>query len=405
MIFELSGPVDGKPGETLVAWVLSFPQEETFAARGGFHIISQSRKDLVQDVNSYPNPVTNPLKRSIAYDPGSDNSSDNRGDGAAVSNPCAATTTACLIVKFGAPGLAADDWIIFSQSIFSGGAEISKDDLCKAKITYMFSDGYMTTSNFGRCTPVSPALIASSWHPDPHVSPQVVKTNVLLAQTPPLPCTPVPGSDPPRCQDPTEMPPEDADPTTEGGQLGQSCNNGTTVGSINISGTIKGPNVTVNAGQTCNYTNCEFLGSLTINGGNVSLGNCQVDGNLTMTSGTLNLTASTYVIGNVQIADGNADSIRPNHFNIGPNARIKGNLTIQNLPGNEPGLVCGTTVAGGVTVNNNQSLIQVGASQSLGQQNCPINTISGGFSCKNNNPKVTGGGNSVSGGTSPDCPK
>jgi hypothetical protein len=244
--------------------------------------------------------------------------------------------------------------------------------------------------------------MASSWHPDPHVAPQIVKTNVLLAQAPPLPCTPVSSGEGVACLDPTATPPEDADPTKEGGQLGQTCNNGASVGSISVSGTIRGPNVTVNAGQHCNYTNCEFLGSLTINGGNVSLGNCQVDGNLTMTSGTLNLAASTQVLGNVQIANGSADSTLPNRFTIGPSVKINGGLTIQNLPSNEPGLVCGTTVSGGVTMNNNQSSIDIGQAKTPNAALCPGNKIAGGLDCKNN-ANVIGGGNNVSGSISPQC--
>jgi hypothetical protein len=49
----------------------------------------------------------------------------------------------------------------------------------------MFSDGFTTTSNFGRCPTVSLPLIASSWRPDPHVAPHIIKpnkSNVLLAQ-------------------------------------------------------------------------------------------------------------------------------------------------------------------------------------------------------------------------------
>ena len=195
-------------------------------------------------------------------------------------------------------------------------------------------------------------------------------------------------------------PPEDADPTHEGGQLGQSCNGGATVGSTDVSGTIPGPNITVSAGQRCNYTNCEFLGSLTINGGNVFLGSCKVDGNLTMTSGTINLSTSTQVIGNVQIANGSAVSLLPNSFMIGPSAQIGGGLTIQNLPVNEPGFVCGSTISGGVTLNNNKSLIQIG--EPAGQSNCPGNGITGGLSCKNNTD-VTGAGNMVSGSISPQC--
>src|SRR5205823_2149601 len=152
----------------------------------------------------------------------------------------------------------------------------------------------------------------------------------------------------------------------------------------------------------CNYTNCEFQGSLTINGGNVFLGNCRVDGNLTMTSGTLNLSTSTHVFGNVQIANGSDVSLLPNSFTIGPLDQIDGGLAIQNLHGNEPGLVCGTTVSGDVTVKNNQSSIQIGQGAGAGQ--CPGNRIAGGLSCKGNTPGlITGGGNAVSGGASGQC--
>src|SRR5262249_7887106 len=70
ILFDLSGPAGGKPGETLVAWVLTLPQEQAFARNGRFHIISQSRENLVQDVDYYPGAENNPLKRNIAYNPG-----------------------------------------------------------------------------------------------------------------------------------------------------------------------------------------------------------------------------------------------------------------------------------------------------------------------------------------------
>src|SRR4029077_19415664 len=74
VIFDLSGgPAGDKSGGTLVAWILTLPQEQTFAKRDGFHIASQSQHDLVQDVKYYPNPGNNPLKRNIAYQPGGDN--------------------------------------------------------------------------------------------------------------------------------------------------------------------------------------------------------------------------------------------------------------------------------------------------------------------------------------------
>ncbi len=402
VIFDLSGPVDGKPGETLVAWVLSLPEEHTFAGQRGFDIISQSRKDLVQDVNYYPNPVNHPLMRKIAYDPGADNNPDNPGIGAAGPSPCAAATAACLVVKFQPPGLGADDSISFSKSILSGGAPITKDDLCKAKISYMFSDGFMTTSNFGQCPPASHALIASSWRPDPHVSPQILKSNVLLAVGgSSLPCTPDPMMTGKCLVDPSMTPPEDADPTKEGGQLGLSCDGGATLKNP-VTGIIKGPEVIIQGGQTCQYMNCEFLGSLTINNANAFLQNCQVDGNLTMNSGTLNLTASTDVMGNVQIG---SKAGLPNGFVIGPEVDISGSLTIQNLPVSQrSGFVCGTTVSGGVTVNNNMnSSIEIGEPKT--QTNCPGNTIAGGLSCKGNTATLTGGQNKFvpSGGASGQC--
>src|SRR5205823_8425720 len=161
----------------------------------------QSRKDLVQDVSYYPNTASNPLRRNIAYDPGVDSNPDTPAIGAADPSSCAATTAACLIVKFQALGLEAADSLVFSENMLKAGAPIAKDDLCKAKITYVFSDGYTTTSNFSRCSPDPLPVIASSWRPDPHVAPHFTKSNLLLAQVAPpptLPCTPVlvPNSDP-----------------------------------------------------------------------------------------------------------------------------------------------------------------------------------------------------------------
>jgi hypothetical protein len=412
VIFDLSGPVDGKPGETLVAWVLSLPEGQTFAGQRGFDITSQSRKDLVEDVKYFPEAGNNPLLRKAAYDPGADNNPEYPGIGATSSSQCAATTTACLIVKFLAPGLGADDSIVFSQGILSGGAPITQDELCKAKITYMFSDGYMTTSNFGRCPPASRALVASSWRPDPFVAPHFIKSNMLLAAASIIrPCTvDTTGDNAGLCKDPSKTPPDDQDMVAphEGGQLSQSCDNGATFRNT-VTGTIKGPEVIIGGGLTCSYTDCEFLGSLTINGGNATLKHCQVDGNLTMIAGTLNLAPpdppnqppSVLVFGNVEI--GTPQATLSDVFSIAA-ANIHGNVTIQNLPANEPvflpsnasGLLCSSTVSGGVTVNNSASLIQIGES---GQQpNCPVNTIAGGFSCKNST--VTGG---LSGGGSLQC--
>ncbi len=191
-IFDLSGPAGGRPGETLVAWVVTLPPGQTFARHNPFHIVSQSRKDLVQNVTYYPDADNNPIVKDIAYHPGADDNSANPSIGMAADNPCASATAECLMIKFQPPGLGAHDSISFSNGILKsilfskgivsgGGAPISNDDLCKAKITYLFSDGYATTSKLGRCPALSLPLISSSWRPDPTVSPRKVKENVLLA--------------------------------------------------------------------------------------------------------------------------------------------------------------------------------------------------------------------------------
>lgn len=80
-----------------------------------------------------------------------------------------------------AAGLGPHDSIKFSKGILRGGAPVTHDDLFKAKITYIFSDGYATTSNLGTCPAGSLPLISSSWRPDLTVSPRIVKKNILRA--------------------------------------------------------------------------------------------------------------------------------------------------------------------------------------------------------------------------------
>ena len=569
-VFDLSGLTDGRPGETLVAWILTLPQEQTFAGHGSFHIIAQSRKDLVQAVDYYPDAANNPLMRDIAFRWEADNSPGNPGLGAEADSPCAVPTAECLMVKFQQPGLGTKDSITFSKNILSGDAPITNDDLCKAKITYIFSDGYATTSKLGRCPAASLPLISSSWRPDPTVSPRKVKSDVLLAQAtgqgavvmgtayqsstfvtnavksnltgltpiatftvpstacsggalcfndqseaanpngtlggflgtggatninyenggspatalsngasdtstdpPPsgvlfdltgtttltagvtysvthddgmtlyidgtsflsspgptssvptsgkwmgttgthsfeivygeccglaavlgtsipvvptvavLPCTPDPNN-PSQCQAaPATEALVDADPRQEGGANLQSCDNGATSSTGMGSGTISGPNVTVSAGQTCNFVSpCEIQGGLTITGGTVFL-NCTLDGNLTMTGGSLNLGPMAHLLGNVQMAQAIS-------FNVGPNVEIDGNIQIGTAAG--PGTICSTQVKGNVSMQNNKAAIQIGA---VPQTNCSANTIGGHLQCTGNTP-VPSGSNTVGGGS------
>jgi hypothetical protein len=382
VIFDLSRTVGGKPGETLVAWVLTLPQEQTFARPGQYDILAQSRKDLVQSVNYYPDGENKPLMRNIAYQPGADTNPDNPSIGPAGSSPCASTGAACLMVKFQPPGLGAHDTIKFSESILSGGAPITNDDLCKAKITYMFSDGYATTSNFGPCPAKSLPLIASSWRPDLTVPPQVVKSNVLLVDTPlgPPSCTPD-ADHPTQClYNPLETALEDANPA-ELLQPGQSCGG---------SGTVN-HNVTVAANQNCVFTSpCEIQGNVTINGGTF-WSDCMVDGNINNNGGRLFLAPSASVGGVVQISGGSGFAIS--------GATLSNNLGIQNLPAGilQPSTVCGTKVNGNLSVQNNASPIEIGG------PNCDGNTITNRLQCKNNTG-LTVQGNKNPAGQPIQCP-
>jgi len=383
IVFDLSGPTGGEPRETLVGWILTLPGGQTFAEHNRFHIVSQSRRDLVQYVSYYPNAADNPLVKDIAYDLDANDKPKNSG---ATRTPCAVEGAECLAVRFQPPGLEAQDSISFSKSILTSGAPITNDDLCEAKITYIFSDGYTTTSNFGRCPATSLSLISSSWRPDPTVPPRIVHTNVLLAQaSTTLPCTPVPGSNPPVCSPLTLA---DANPSEEGGQPGNSCSSG------NRSGIIQG-NMTVSPGQYCRFTRpCDIQGNLTINGGSVFL-DCTVEGTLTENGGLLVLAGPASVGGDVQIS-------KASSFTLGPGAALLGNLVIQNLPAGlpQPGAVCGSKVQGNLVVKSNISPVEIG--EPTGQQNCPGNTVSGSLQCTNNSA-LTGGSNIAQGGAQGQC--
>jgi hypothetical protein len=399
-IFDLSGPAGGRPGETLLAWVLTLPQKQTFAKHDGFQILSESRHDLVEDVKYYPGPGNaphDPLKRNIAYRAGGDNNANDPSVATADQGPCAFATTECLVVKFQSPGLDANDSISFSNSILSGDASITNEDLCKAKITYIFSDGYVTTSNFGVCSPASLPLVANSWHPDPHVAPHfhAVHSDLLLVDGGSPACTPDPTTN--KCPGVDQTAISDADVLTDAGAPQQSCDNGASMrGSVNnpVIGVISGPNIIIQGGQTCHYQHCEFKGSLTINNATAYLEDCRVDGQLTMNSGTLNLLSPANpndqpvtVLGNMQI--GSPDNL-PNSFNI-ESASASNNLTIQNLPPGGLGYICGSRFAGNVNVNNNQSSIQIG--EPMGATNCGGNFIHGHLSCIGNTTLIGGGNN------------
>jgi hypothetical protein len=386
IVFDLSGPTSGGPGETLVAWILTLPKEQTFAKHNQFRVISQSRRDLIQDVSYYPDADNNSLLKEIGYYPDAGDNPEKLG---ARSTPCATPDAECLMVKFRPPGLEAQDSISFSKSILTDSTAITNDDLCKAKITYIFSDGYATTSNFGSCPATSLPLISSSWRPDPTAAPRLIHSNVLLAQaSTSLPCTPdSTGNCPPLTL-------ADANPSEEGGQPGNSCSNGA------INGKIQS-NVIVSTGQNCVFTNpCEIKGNLTIVDGGSAYLACTVDGNVTENGGSLKLDASAQVFGNVQIGSPQPSQAQASAFTIAPGAAIGGNLVIQNDPGKQQGTVCGVQIKGNLVAQGNLSPIKIGG---IPAQNCAGNTIGGNLTCTNNTPAPMGGNNVVKGQAQGQC--
>ena len=378
--FDVSGPTRGRPGETLLAWVLVLPQEQTFAGPSRFRIVAQSREDLVEGVHYYPGGEHDPPARNIAYRADGGNNPDSASAGRAIEtaaySACAAAAAECLMVKFEPPGLGASDSISFSKNILSGGAAITNDNLCKAKITYVFSDGYVTTSNFGPCPAKSLPLTASSWRPDPTVSPQIVKTSIVLAQ-----------ASPPSLSS-SSLTFADANPATQF-QPSQSCP---------YTGPPINQNVNVATGQNCVFT-CpspsSINGNVTITGGSVT-SSCEINGNVTISdggsfwsdsvnegnvtdnSGTLVLASGASVSGNVNINQAIS-------FAIGSDVRIQGNLGITQLPANLPpaSSVCGTTVIGHLTAQNNAGPLQIGGATS----SCPNNTYSQ-LTCQNNTDPI-----------------
>jgi hypothetical protein len=202
-----------------------------------------------------------------------------------------------------------------------------------------------------------------------------------------LPCTPVQSDSGLVCPDTSRTPPADIDPKQEGGQLGTTCNNGPT------KGTIRG-NVTVSAGQNCSYKNCEIMGSLTVNGGTASLDTCQVDDGITVIAGTLSFVNSS--------AESNVGISQASFFNVGPDAQIQGNLTIQKLGPNNSGTVCDTQVQGNVSVNNNMSTMPIQIGETT-QTNCAGNVIQGNLSCAGNTKTPISGSNKVQGSVQGQC--
>ncbi len=202
--FTVTGAANGRPNQTLLAWVLTLPSGLKFNNR--FHILSQSRQNLLQDAD-FPHPD-------------SDNSNSGHYNLGSVYSQCMATSAQCLIMEFNLPGAGANDNIKFSKGFTTA---VTNADLCGADITLIFSDGYSTTGALGPCPGgVAPAtLTASSQSPDltAPVLPQIVDQTAFTAATAgSLPCTGGNAATGQCPDDPTMTGVEDANPSEEGGQ-------------------------------------------------------------------------------------------------------------------------------------------------------------------------------------------
>jgi hypothetical protein len=191
--FNLSGPTGGLSGDTLTAWILIVPQGQTLKTKSPFSVISESRKNLLQDVD-YPHPDTD-----VPY------------------SPCTPATVQCVEVEFNrnpGQGFGATDFINFSLSILTGGSPITLDELCGAKVVYILHSGSIITSALSGSGPCSGAtvLTANTQSPDVTTPNQVVSPATLATVTVP-PCKLDPTTN--LCPDPTVEGIQDGNPSEE----------------------------------------------------------------------------------------------------------------------------------------------------------------------------------------------
>jgi hypothetical protein len=110
-----------------------------------------------------------------------------------------------------------------------------------------------------------------------------------------------------------------------------------------------------------------------------------ITGNVQLNGGNLTLLQST-VGGNVQITGAST-------FTIGPGASVGGDLQIQNLPASTAqNQICATSVNGNLQFQNSGTALLIGASSS-----CAGNTVANDLTVQNNTAATTITGNTVHG--------
>jgi len=136
-------------------------------------------------------------------------------------------------------------------------------------------------------------------------------------------------------------------PSTQTLTSGSACNGV-------YSGIFNG-NVTVSAGQNCEFVNGSITGNVQVRGGNLALSDDLIGGNLQISGGGFSVTSFT---------------------------AIEGNLQVQNLPsGTVLNEICDSTVNGNLQFQNNGTPVQIGSASS---SSCGGNVIGGNLQVQNN---------------------
>jgi hypothetical protein len=198
--YHLTGASGGRtdPQETLVAEVIMLPKT---APPIDSVIAYPSRESLVQDID-YPNPDDD------------NNFGGSYYFGKQQTIACSATTVQCMIIEFNTPGAGPTDSLDL-QLTFKTESGVTNTDLCGTKITYVFSDGLITTSRL----PCSGSTVTTtSQLPDLRFQSEIANPATFVSATK-LGCTPLPDGQ--TCPNPVTTGVSDSNPATgiEGAQL------------------------------------------------------------------------------------------------------------------------------------------------------------------------------------------
>jgi hypothetical protein len=127
--FALSGPAT--PVNVLVVML---PSGLKFDSQNQFKIVSESRANLIQDVDYSPDSDNNPTNPNAGYLIG------------AAYSACTARGAQCLIVEFNPPGLGPNDSLQFTQGVLNGKKPATLQQLAGANVTFGLTSQYITTS-------------------------------------------------------------------------------------------------------------------------------------------------------------------------------------------------------------------------------------------------------------------